>query len=49
MLPRLDELAMQADVLIRANRGAYETAYVDLRDELVKWIESRWPLEPRSR
>lgn len=49
VLPRLDERAVPTDVLIRAGRSAYETAYVDLREELVTWLDTRWPREPRSR
>ena len=49
VLPRLDASGASVDVLIRADRSAYEAGYADLRDELVTWLDSRWPPAPRSR
>ena len=48
LLPRLDERGMQHDVLVRARREAYDVDFTTLRDELVRWLELRWPHEPRS-
>jgi ribonuclease P protein component len=48
LLPRLDEREVTRDVLLRARREAYDAGYAELRDELVTWVERRWPLEPRS-
>ena len=49
VLPRLDEHGAAIDVLIRADRKAYDAAYADLRAELVTWLDDRWPLAPLSR
>ena len=41
VLPRLSAAEVAADVLVRAKREAYGTAYGELRDELVRWTEKR--------
>ncbi len=48
LLPRLEEREVTRDVLLRARREAYDAGYAELRNELVTWVERRWPLEPRS-
>ena len=48
LLPRLDERGLAQDVLMRTRREAYEADFATLRDELVTWLEGRWPREPRS-
>ena len=48
ILPRLDELGLAHDVLMRTRREAYDLDYATLRDELVTWLERRWPRAPRS-
>ena len=48
LLPRLDERDVHRDVLLRTRREAYDVDFATLRDELVKWLEGRWPLEARS-
>ena len=48
LLPRLDDHGEPHDVLLRARREAYDADYATLRDELVKWLERRWPRAPRS-
>lgn len=48
LLPRLDELGVQADVLLRARREAYDTGFPELRSELTEWLERRWPRAPHS-
>ena len=48
LLPRLDERGLAQDVLLRARREAYDVDFAGLREELVKWLELRWPLAPRS-
>ena len=48
LLPRLDELGLAHDVLLRTRREAYDVDYDTLRHELVTWMERRWPREPRS-
>jgi ribonuclease P protein component len=48
LLPRLDELTEPMDLLVRARREAYDADFDTLRDELVKWLERRWPRAPRS-
>ncbi|HUF13236.1 MAG TPA: ribonuclease P protein component [Longimicrobiales bacterium] len=49
VLSRLDERRVAADVLVRARPEAYRAGFADLRDELVKWLDQRWPLDPHSR
>ena len=49
VLPGLDERQVVADVLIRARREAYDTGYAELREELVTWLDKRWPHDPPSR
>ena len=49
VLSRLDERRLRVDVLVRARSEAYRTGFADLRDELVKWVDQRWPLDPHSR
>ena len=41
VLPRLAAADIATDVLVRAKRDAYGTAYGELRDELVRWTEKR--------
>lgn len=41
VLPRLAAAGIAVDVLVRARRDAYGAAYRDLRDELVRWTETR--------
>ena len=48
LLPRLDERGMSHDVLMRTRREAYDVDYATLRDELVTWLERRWPRDSRS-
>ena len=48
LLPRLDELGVQSDVMLRARREAYDAGFSDLRSELTEWLERRWPHVPRS-
>ncbi len=43
VIPRLDARAIPQDVLLRTRREAYEADYATLRDELVTWLEQRWP------
>ena len=48
ILPRLDAAAARHDVLVRARREAYDTDYSELHDEIVEWLDSRWPPAPPS-
>ena len=48
LLPRLDQNSGPQDVLVRARREAYDADYATLRDELVTWLEGRWPRKPLS-
>ena len=48
LLPRLDGLTLPQDVLLRARREAYDVDFGRLRDELVTWLERRWPRAPHS-
>ena len=48
LLPRLDARGLDQDVLLRARREAYDVDFETLRDELVKWLEGRWPHAARS-
>lgn len=41
VMPRLLAAGIAADVLVRARAGAYDAAYRDLRDELLRWTEKR--------
>ena len=43
VLPRLDQRELARDVMVRARREAYGVAYADLADQLVQWLEERWP------
>ena len=45
VLPRLDARALAQDVLVRTRREAYDADFTTLRDELVRWLEQRWPHE----
>ncbi|HUG02757.1 MAG TPA: ribonuclease P protein component [Longimicrobiales bacterium] len=49
LLPRLDGAAAVEDVLVRARAEAYRARFADLREELVHWIDRRWPDASRSR
>lgn len=46
MLPRMDARAARSDILIRAHASAYEATFADLRQELVHWVDRRWPDAP---
>lgn len=48
LLPMLDELGLERDVLLRARREAYDAEFSNLRDELITWLERRWPREQPS-
>lgn len=48
LLPRLDELGVGADVLLRARREAYDVEFAQLREELSQWLDRRWPHGPHS-
>lgn len=43
VLPRLQASNVAVDVIVRARREAYDTAYARLAGELVEWVEARWP------
>jgi ribonuclease P protein component len=43
MLPRLDAAGVRVDVVVRARREAYDVSYARLSEELVAWLEKRWP------
>lgn len=43
LLPKLDQAGVPRDVLIRATREAYETGHAGLREEILTWLDSRWP------
>lgn len=43
VLPRLDALSADIDLMVRARREAYDTSYARLSRELVEWLEERWP------
>ena len=43
LLPRLGGRDMARDVLLRARKEAYDADFATLRDELVTWLERRWP------
>ena len=46
VLPRLDAPGAGWDVLVRARRDAYDATYTELRTELLRWFEHRWPRGP---
>lgn len=46
VLPRMDARSASADVLIRAHASAYAATFADLRQELVHWVDRRWPDAP---
>lgn len=48
LLPRLDTGGVAVDVLVRARAAAYRARFADLREELVHWIDRRWPDASRS-
>lgn len=43
VLPRLDARGIERDLLVRARRESYEARYEELAEELVAWVEKRWP------
>jgi ribonuclease P protein component len=42
VLPRLRELDVNADVIVRARKEAYLATFSQLRDELIAWVERKW-------
>jgi ribonuclease P protein component len=48
LLPRLDERDVRMDVLLRTRREAYDADFATLREELVTWLDRRWPHAPPS-
>jgi ribonuclease P protein component len=42
VLPRLAELELTVDVLIRARREAYVATYEQLHGELMDFVEKKW-------
>lgn len=42
VLPRLAELELTVDVLIRARREAYAATYEQLHGELTDFVEKKW-------
>ncbi len=43
VLPRLEAAGVNADIIVRARREAYDTSYARLSTELVEWVDARWP------
>lgn len=43
VLPRLDAAEAGVDLMVRARREAYDVSYARLSDELIEWLEDRWP------
>lgn len=43
ILPRLARRDLAVDVLVRARREAYGQPFAALRDELLLWLDRRWP------
>lgn len=43
ILPRLDASGASIDIIVRARREAYGTSYARLTDELIQWVDVRWP------
>ncbi len=41
VLPRLSGMGLTVDVLVRARREAYGVSYVQLREELLEWVNKR--------
>jgi ribonuclease P protein component len=41
VLPRLSEAGLALDVLVRARPEAYAARFVELKEELVRWVERR--------
>jgi ribonuclease P protein component len=39
LLPRAAAAGQDVDFLVRARREAYQATFVELREELVKWME----------
>lgn len=48
VLPHLDLADAHVDVLMRARREAYQADFEQLRDEIIRWLDRRWPPGPRS-
>jgi ribonuclease P protein component len=42
ILPRLAELDLAVDLLVRARRDAYGVSYAELSAELLGWFDHRW-------
>ena len=42
IMPRMAELELAVDVLVRARREAYGVPFAALRDELLGWFDHRW-------
>lgn len=43
VLPRLDAAGAGVDLMVRARREAYDVSYARLAQQLVDWLEERWP------
>lgn len=43
ILPRLDASEVAVDLIVRARRESYDASYANLADELVDWVDARWP------
>jgi ribonuclease P protein component len=43
LLPALDRLGESADILVRVRAEAYGAEFGALRQELLHWIDRRWP------
>ncbi len=48
ILPRLSTAGLNVDVLVRARREAYNAGFGELKGQLEKWLERRWPHESSS-
>jgi ribonuclease P protein component len=42
IMPRLADLDLAVDVLVRARREAYGLPFAALREELLGWLDHRW-------
>jgi ribonuclease P protein component len=42
ILPRLAELDLAVDLLVRARRDAYGVSFAELSAELLGWFDHRW-------
>lgn len=42
LLPKLDAVSADIDVLVRARRSAYDAGFEDLRRELAEALETTW-------